>query len=433
MSGKLLDAADVRRALTRIAHEIVERDKGAGGLALVGIANRGDHLARRLAAEIAQIEGTEVPVGVLDITFYRDDIGLKAEAPEVHETRIPFDITGTTVVLVDDVLFTGRTIRAAMDALMDFGRPERIQLAVLVDRGHRELPIRADYVGKNAPTHRGDDVRVLVSELDGEDAVVVEEVEMNEHLLSMHDVSAEDVIRILDTAESFREVGTRVIKKVPALRGRTVVNLFYENSTRTRISFELAAKRLSADVINFTTGGSSVSKGESLKDTALTLQAMGADAIVIRHSSSGSPHQLTKWVRGHVLNAGDGTHEHPTQALLDMYTMRERFGRIEGLRVAIVGDVLHSRVARSLSFGLVKMGADVTLVGPPTLIPPDAPAWGVHVSYDIESVLPKLDVTYVLRVQRERQRLEFFPSVREYSRLFGVTNEAGRHACRRAP
>ena len=203
---------------------------------------------------------------------------------------------------------------------------------------------------------------------------------MNEHLLSMHDLSAEDVFRILDTAESFREVGTRVIKKVPALRGRTVVNLFYENSTRTRISFELAAKRLSADVINFSTSGSSVSKGESLKDTALTLQAMGADAIVIRHSSSGSPHQLTRWVRGHVLNAGDGTHEHPTQALLDLYTMRERLGRLEGLRVAIVGDVLHSRVARSLSFGLVKMGADVTLVGPPTLIPPDAPAWGVQVT-----------------------------------------------------
>ena len=244
---------------------------------------------------------------------------------------------------------------------------------------------------------------------------------MNEHLLSMNDVSAEDVVRILDTAESFREVGSRVIKKVPALRGRTVVNLFYENSTRTRISFELAAKRLSADVINFSTSGSSVSKGESLKDTALTLQAMGADAIVIRHSSSGAPHQLTKWVRGHVLNAGDGTHEHPTQALLDLYTMRERFGRIEGLRVAIVGDVLHSRVARSLSFGLVKMGADVTLIGPPTLIPPDAPLWGVQVSYDIESVLPKLDITYVLRVQRERQRLEYFPSVREYARLFGLT------------
>jgi aspartate carbamoyltransferase catalytic subunit len=247
---------------------------------------------------------------------------------------------------------------------------------------------------------------------------------MNRHLLSMHDLTADDVTRILDTAESFREVGTRVIKKVPALRGRTVVNLFFENSTRTRISFELAAKRLSADVINFTTSGSSVTKGESLKDTALTLQAMGADAVVIRHSSSGAPLQLTRWIRGHVLNAGDGTHEHPTQALLDLYTMREKLGRLEGLRVAIVGDVLHSRVARSLAFGLVTMGAQVTLVGPPTLVPPDAPAWGVDVSYDIDGVVPKLDVCYMLRVQTERQRLEYFPSVREYSRLFGLN--AGR-------
>jgi pyrimidine operon attenuation protein/uracil phosphoribosyltransferase len=175
LSGKLLDADDVRRAVTRIAHEIIERDKGGQGLVLVGIANRGDHLARRLAEQIRQIEGVTVPVGVLDITFYRDDIGMKAEAPEVHETRIGFNLNGSTVVLVDDVLFTGRTIRAAMDALMDFGRPRRIQLAVLVDRGHRELPIRADFVGKNVPTRRADDVRVLVSELDGEDAVVVEE------------------------------------------------------------------------------------------------------------------------------------------------------------------------------------------------------------------------------------------------------------------
>jgi len=214
-----------------------------------------------------------------------------------------------------------------------------------------------------------------------------------------------------------------VIKKVPALRGRTVVNFFLENSTRTRISFELAAKRLSADVINFSSGGSSVAKGESLKDTALTLQAMGADAIVIRHSSSGSPLQLTRWVEGHVINAGDGTHEHPTQALLDLYTMRERLGRLEGLRVAIVGDVMHSRVARSLCIGLVTMGAEVTLVGPPTLIPPDAPTWGVQVSYDLDAVIPKLDVCYMLRVQTERQRQQFFPSVREYARLFGLTRE----------
>ncbi|HWO71721.1 MAG TPA: aspartate carbamoyltransferase catalytic subunit [Actinomycetota bacterium] len=246
---------------------------------------------------------------------------------------------------------------------------------------------------------------------------------MKRHLLSVNDLTASDVVRILDTAESFREVGTRVIKKVPALRGRTVVNLFYENSTRTRISFELAAKRLSADVINFTTSGSSVAKGESLKDTARTLQAMGADAIVIRHSSSGAPHQLTRWVSGRVLNAGDGTHEHPTQALLDLYTIRDRLGRFEGLRAAIVGDVLHSRVARSLTFGLVKMGAEVTLVGPPTLIPPEAPQWGAQVSYDLDAVLPKLDVCYLLRVQRERQRQRFFPSVREYARRYGLTRE----------
>jgi len=244
---------------------------------------------------------------------------------------------------------------------------------------------------------------------------------MNKHLLSITQLSREEIVRILDTAESFREVGTRVIKKVPALRGRTVVNLFYENSTRTRISFELAAKRLSADVINFSTGGSSVSKGESLKDTALTLQAMGADAIVIRHSSSGAPYTLSGWVDASVLNAGDGTHEHPTQALLDLFTIREHFPVLEGVRIAIVGDVRHSRVARSLTLGMATMGGDVTLVGPPTLIPPEAPAWGAQVSHDIDAVLPKLDVCYMLRVQRERQRQQFFPSVREYSRLFGLS------------
>jgi pyrimidine operon attenuation protein / uracil phosphoribosyltransferase len=174
MSGKVMEPDDVRRALTRIAHEVLERDKGVTNVVLVGIADRGDDLARRLAQEIRRIEGVEIPVGVLDITFYRDDIGMRAEAPEVHETRIPFDVSGKTVVLVDDVLYTGRTIRSAMDALMDLGRPRKIQLAVLVDRGHRELPIRADFVGKNVPTSRADDVRVLVAEVDGQDGVVVE-------------------------------------------------------------------------------------------------------------------------------------------------------------------------------------------------------------------------------------------------------------------
>jgi pyrimidine operon attenuation protein/uracil phosphoribosyltransferase len=174
MSGKVMEPDDIRRALTRIAHEVLERDRGVTDVVLVGIADRGDDLARRLAQEIHRIEGVGIPVGVLDITFYRDDIGMRAEAPEVHETRIPFDVSGKTVVLVDDVLYTGRTIRSAMDALMDLGRPQKIQLAVLVDRGHRELPIRADFVGKNVPTSRADDVRVLVAEVDGQDGVVVE-------------------------------------------------------------------------------------------------------------------------------------------------------------------------------------------------------------------------------------------------------------------
>jgi aspartate carbamoyltransferase catalytic subunit len=240
------------------------------------------------------------------------------------------------------------------------------------------------------------------------------------HLLSIEDLSAEDITQILDTAGSLKEIALRPIKKVPTLRGRTVCNLFFEDSTRTRISFEIAAKRLSADVINFSAKGSSVSKGESLKDTALTLQAMGVDAIVVRHSASGAPQQLTQWVDAKVLNAGDGWHQHPTQALLDLFTIRERLGHIEGLRVAVVGDVFHSRVARSLVQALVIMGAEVTLVGPPTLLPPRVETWGAAISHHIDEVLPKTDVVYMLRVQRERMAQQFFPSSREYARIWGM-------------
>ena len=240
------------------------------------------------------------------------------------------------------------------------------------------------------------------------------------HLLSMEDLDAAQITTILDTADGLKDIALRPIKKVPVLRGRTVCNLFYEDSTRTRISFELAAKRLSADVINFGAKGSSVSKGESLKDTALTLQAMGVDAIVIRHSFSGAPLQLTRWVDAKVLNAGDGWHQHPTQALLDLFTIRERFGHLEGLRVSVCGDVFHSRVARSLVQGLLAMGVDVTLVGPPTLLPPKAETWGAAISHDIEAVLPKTDVCYLLRVQKERMNRQFFPSSREYARIWGV-------------
>jgi aspartate carbamoyltransferase catalytic subunit len=247
---------------------------------------------------------------------------------------------------------------------------------------------------------------------------------IGKHLLSMDQLGAEDITHILDTAESLRRVTDRPIKKLPTLRGRTVCNLFYEPSTRTRISFELAAKRLSADVINFSADSkSSVTKGESFKDTAWTLEAMGVDAIIVRHGSSGAPHQLAKWVKASVLNAGDGAHEHPTQALLDLFSIRERFKDLEGLKVAIVGDIVHSRVARSNVKGLVTMGADVTLVGPPTLVPPQAEAWGARITSDLDSLLPDLDVCYLLRVQKERQNEQLFPSLREYAALWGLDNK----------
>lgn len=246
---------------------------------------------------------------------------------------------------------------------------------------------------------------------------------MIKHLLSIDQLSTDQIDLVLKTADSFGEVGTRTIKKVPALRGRTVCNLFFEPSTRTRLSFELAAKRLSADVITFTADSkTSVSKGESFKDTALTLQAMGLDAIVVRHTSGGSAKRLSQWVDASVLNAGDGSNEHPTQALLDLYTIKQRFGRIDGLHIGIVGDVFHSRVARSNIKAMTKMGAHVTVIGPPTLLPVTVGSWGVDVSTDLDAMLPKLDIVYLLRIQKERQVEQFFPSLREYSMFWGLDN-----------
>lgn len=248
------------------------------------------------------------------------------------------------------------------------------------------------------------------------------------HLLSISDLSKDEAISILDTAHELSRVSDGAVRKLPTLRGRTIVNLFAEDSTRTRISFEAAAKRLSADVINFSAKGSSTSKGESLKDTAMTLQAMGADAVVIRHSASGAAQRLadSQWMSGSVINAGDGTHEHPSQALLDAFTIRKHLvqGRsdLDGLSVAIVGDVLHSRVARSNVLLLSKLGAKVTLVAPPTLIPIGVESWPVDVSYDFDSVVPHVDVVMMLRVQQERMSDLFFPNAREYSRYFGLNS-----------
>ncbi len=249
------------------------------------------------------------------------------------------------------------------------------------------------------------------------------------HLLSINDLSATDAIGILDTATELARINDGQVKKLPTLRGRTIVNLFAEDSTRTRISFEAAAKRLSADVINFSAKGSSLSKGESLKDTAQTLQAMGADAVVIRHSASGAAQRLAdlEWMSGSVINAGDGTHEHPSQALLDAFTIRKHLGKgasdLTGLRIAIVGDVLHSRVARSNVLLLSMLGADVVLVAPPTLLPVGVESWPATISYDFDAVIPNVDAIMMLRVQQERMTDLFFPNSREYSRYFGLNSE----------
>ena len=249
------------------------------------------------------------------------------------------------------------------------------------------------------------------------------------HLLSISDLSKDEAVLILDTAIEMARASDGPMKKLPTLRGRTIVNLFAEDSTRTRISFEAAAKRLSADVINFGAKGSSLSKGESLKDTALTLQAMGADAVIIRHSASGAPVRLadSAWMSGSVINAGDGTHEHPSQALLDAFTIRKHCtkggGDLSGLRIGIVGDVLHSRVARSNVLLLALLGAHVTLIAPPTLLPFGVESWPVDISYDFDSVLPSLDAVMMLRVQQERMSDLFFPNAREYSRYFGLNRD----------
>ena len=240
-------------------------------------------------------------------------------------------------------------------------------------------------------------------------------------LLGIRELSADEINFVLDSADAFKQVGTRDVKKVPALRGKTLVNFFVEPSTRTRTSFELAAIRLSADVINISATASSLTKGETLKDTARNLEALHADIIVLRHSSAGSAQFLAERLRASVINGGDGAHEHPTQALLDLYTMREKKGTIGGLHVAIIGDILFSRVARSNIFGLLKLGARVTLVGPSTLVPREFEKLGVAVSSNIDEVLPTVDVVNLLRIQHERQRKEYFPGLGEYIRLFGLT------------
>src|SRR5438132_380371 len=328
----LLDADALRRTLTRIAHEIIEANPDLTRVALVGIQTRGVPLAHRLRRLIEERAGAAPDLGAVDITFYRDDVQVRGGGaprhpqPVVRSTALDFPLEGKTVVLVDDVLYTGRTIRAAIEALFDYGRPERIQLAVLVDRGHRQLPIRPDYVGKNLPTSRDERIQVQLLEVDEVD-------------------------------------------RIP-------------------------------------------------------LGAYDPDVIVIRHPQIGAPQLVARVTEAHVVNAGDGKHQHPTQALLDLHTMREALGRLEALHVAIVGDVLHSRVARSLIQALGLVGAHVTLVGPPALLPRGIEAMGCETTTDIGAIAAA-DVAYVLRMQRERMQegANYVPSRREYTARWGVTPE----------
>mgnify|MGYP000866470763 FL=1 len=248
------------------------------------------------------------------------------------------------------------------------------------------------------------------------------------HLLGLENVPEEDINLILDTAVSFKEVLQRPIKKVPTLQGKTIVNLFFESSTRTRVSFELAARRLSADVTSFQASTSSVNKGETLLDTARNIEAMKVDMVVMRHSAVGAPHFLSRMIKSNVINAGDGTHEHPTQALLDMYTIKEKLGRINGLKVCIVGDISHSRVAMSNIYGLKTMGAEVYVCGPATLIPRHIEKLGVKVFHNIDEVIPEVDVLNILRIQLERQSVGLFPSIREYRTYFGINSERLKRA-----
>ena len=243
------------------------------------------------------------------------------------------------------------------------------------------------------------------------------------HLLGLENFPASDIEKIIETSFSFKEILDRPIKKVPSLQGKTIVNLFFENSTRTRISFELAQKRLSADTVNFSASSSSLKKGESFKDTVQNIEAMKIDAVVMRHPSPGSSVHLTKYIKSIVINAGDGAHEHPTQAILDMMSLKEKFGKIRGLKIGIIGDIAHSRVARSNIYGLIKMGAEVMVCGPPTLIPIEIISLGAKISYNLDEVLDWADAINVLRIQLERMNRGLFPSVREYRKLFGITDE----------
>ena len=431
-----LSADSVGKLIDELVRQLASHFDKTLRLNIVGIRTRGAILADRIVHRLRALGFDHIDHGVIDITLYRDDLSRLSTRTPAGPTMLEMTLDNTPLLIVDDVLSTGRTMRAALDALADFGRPSSTKLAVLVDRGGREVPIEADFAAHRfVDLPKDQRVTLQLRELDGRDEIVVGESVKpraetpsmpswtRKHLLEIESLSKDEIELILSTADTFREVSTRSVKKVPALRGKVVVNAFFEDSTRTRMSFSLAAQRLSADVLDFSSAGSSVAKGETLIDTARNIEAMGIDVLVIRHGSSGAPLMLSKALKCSVVNAGDGAHEHPTQGLLDVYTIRQRLGRVEGLNVAIVGDVANSRVARSDLWALTKLGASVTLIGPPTLVPKsfEKLSPGVRVLHDFDVDLSRFDVINMLRVQNERMKSAQFPTIREFTRLFGLT------------
>ena len=449
-TGALLSAADVARVVDRMAHQLIERaaasdpgspDGGLSALVLVGIPTRGAPLARRLAARIEAFSGTPVDVGTADITLYRDDLRLRG-VRALEPTVLPDGgIDGRLVVLVDDVLFSGRSVRAALDALRDLGRPRGVQLAVLVDRGHRELPIRADFVGKNVPTSRTQQVKVHLAEIDGTDEVLRHRggEQVKRHLLEAADLDRADATLVLDTAAQIdagagRPRGQEAAHPARPHGGQPLLRGLHPHPHLLRAGRQAALRRRH----QLLGQGQQRLQGREPQGHRADPRGDGQrrDRRPARRLRGAAPAGATGCA-GSVVNAGDGTHEHPTQALLDAYTIRQRLGRLEGVRVAIVGDVLHSRVARSNVGLLHTLGAEVTVVAPPTLLPVGVGSWPVEVTYDLDAVLPKADVVMMLRVQAERMNASFFPSAREYSRRYGLDARrmarAGRRRDRHAP
>jgi aspartate carbamoyltransferase catalytic subunit len=435
--ARLYDSNEIAQAVGSMADKIAAKHGTGGDFAIVGIANGGIALGHRLAAMLSRKLNLDVPFGVLNAQFHRDDIGSKPIPKAFMRTDIPFDINDMTIILVDDVIGSGRTARAAMNELFDHGRPAGVELAVLCDRGTHGLPVVAEFVGINVDLAADEQVMVkLSSEPSGTDCIMAgpgvpnplqniagSEIECwtRKDFVEIETVTREEIDLIHSLAASFKQTLDRKQKKLPSLRGKTVVNLFMEPSTRTRIAFEIAAKRLSADVVTITPSVSSVVKGETLKDTARNIEALNADMIVVRHKCAGAAAYLARILKLPVVNAGDGAHEHPTQALLDTFTIREHLGQdLTGRKITILGDILFSRVARSDIWALQKLGAKVTLAGPNTLVPQEFEKMGVEVVHDLRKALADADVVMLLRIQHERQSSSHFPSLKEYTASFGL-------------